>query len=167
MDQDVTWYGGRPRPRVHCARWGPSYTPSQKGCTTPQFSALVCCGQTSGWIKMALGTKVGLGPGRIVLHGDQAPPPKRGTAPNFRPMSIVDKLSPISATAEHLYKRSPKNGCMDQDETWLEGRPRPRLHYIYIFGGSCPVMEFCQVQNSVCVQVLRFPIFQRYCTALE
>jgi len=53
---------------------------------------------------MPLGTKVGLGPGRIVLHGDPAPPPKRGTVPpNFRPMSIVAKRSPISATAEHLY----------------------------------------------------------------
>jgi len=30
--------------------------------------------------------------------------------------------------------------------------------YIYIFGGSCPVLEFCQVQNSLCVQVLRSPI---------
>jgi len=23
MDQDPTWYGGRPRPRRHCVRWGP------------------------------------------------------------------------------------------------------------------------------------------------
>jgi len=30
--------------------------------------------------------------------------------------------------------------------------------YIYIFGGSCPRMEFCQVQNWLCVQVLRSPI---------
>jgi len=22
MDQDPTWYGGRPRPRPHCVRWG-------------------------------------------------------------------------------------------------------------------------------------------------
>ena len=51
---------------------------------------------------MLLGTKVGLGHGRIVLHGDQAPPPKRDTTPNFRPMSIVAKRSPISATAELL-----------------------------------------------------------------
>jgi len=28
--------------------------------------------------------------------------------------------------------------------------PSPGLvHYIYIFGGSCPVTEFCQVQNSL------------------
>jgi len=37
-----------------------------------------------------------------VLHGDPAPPPKRGTTPNFRPMSIVAKRSPISTAAEHL-----------------------------------------------------------------
>jgi len=24
MYQDATWYGGRPRPRRHCIRWGPS-----------------------------------------------------------------------------------------------------------------------------------------------
>jgi len=30
------------------------------------------------------------------------------------------------------------------------------VHYIYIFGGSCPVTEFCQVQNSLSIlQVLR------------
>ena len=32
------------------------------------------------------------------------------------------------------------------------------VHYIYIFGGSCHLMEFCHVQNSLCVKVLRFPI---------
>ena len=36
------------------------------------------------------------------------------------------------------------------------------------FGGCCPLTEFCQVQNSLCVQVLRSPICcQHYCTALE
>jgi len=38
-----------------------------------------------------------------------APLPQRGTAPNFRPMSIVVKRSPISATAELLYCLSPLN----------------------------------------------------------
>ena len=32
------------------------------------------------------------------------------------------------------------------------------VHYIYIFGGFCPLTEFYQVQNSLCVQVLRSPI---------
>jgi len=31
----------------------------------------------------------------------------------------------------------------------------PIFHYIYIFGGSCLLREFCQLQNSLCVQVLR------------
>jgi len=47
MDQDVTWYGGRPRPRPHCVRWGHSYLPPRKGCSSPpQFSAHDCCSQT-------------------------------------------------------------------------------------------------------------------------
>jgi len=29
------------------------------------------------------------------------------------------------------------------------------VYCIYIFGGFCPVMEFCPVQNSLCIQVLR------------
>jgi len=32
---------------------------------------------------MPLGMEVGLGPGRIVSHGDPAPPPKRGIPPIF------------------------------------------------------------------------------------
>jgi len=46
---------------------------------------LVYCGQRVGWIKMPLGTEVGLGPGHIVLDWDQAPlAPERGTAaPHF------------------------------------------------------------------------------------
>jgi len=32
MDQDATWYyGGRPRPRRHCVRWGPSSPLPKKG----------------------------------------------------------------------------------------------------------------------------------------
>jgi len=27
MYQDTTWYGGRPQPRRHCVRWGPSPFP--------------------------------------------------------------------------------------------------------------------------------------------
>jgi len=44
INQDVTWYRGRPGPRPHCAEWRPS-----------------------------------------------SPPPKKGTAANFRPMSIEAK----------------------------------------------------------------------------
>jgi len=79
MYQDATWCGGRPRPWPHCVRWGSSCP--QMG-HKPQFLTHVCCGQMAGWIKMLLGTEVGLGQGDIVLDGDLAPPPqkKRGTA---------------------------------------------------------------------------------------
>jgi len=72
MDLDGTWYGGRPRPRRLCVRWGPSITPRTEGTpTTIQFLAHVYCGQTTGWMKTPLGTEVDLGPGHIVLDGSQ------------------------------------------------------------------------------------------------
>jgi len=53
---------------------------------------------------MKVGMEVGLGPSHIMLDEDAASPPKRSTAaPGFRPLSIVAKWSPISATAEHLF----------------------------------------------------------------
>jgi len=73
MDHDATRYEGRPRP---------SFPPPQKiRGTAPNFR-LVCCGQTTGWIRMPLGTEVGLGPGDVVLDGDPAPP-KKGHSPHF------------------------------------------------------------------------------------
>jgi len=46
--------------------------PFPKRRRSPQFSAHVYCGQMAGWIKIALGMEVGLGPAHIVLHGDTA-----------------------------------------------------------------------------------------------
>ena len=60
-------------------------------CLSVLSVTLVHCGQTVGRIKMKLCMQVGLGPGQIVLDGDPAPPPQRGTAPNFRPMSVAAK----------------------------------------------------------------------------
>ena len=56
MDQDASWYEGRPRPR-HIV---------------------------------------------TLFYMETQLIPQRGTAPNFRPMSIVAKWSLISATTEHL-----------------------------------------------------------------
>jgi len=66
--------------------------PSLKG-HSPQFLAIVCCGQTAGWTKMPYGMEVGLGPGDFVFDGDAAIPRKKGkpTPPNFWPMPIVAK----------------------------------------------------------------------------
>jgi len=70
MDQDEAWYGGRPRPGYIVLDGDPA--PPKRH--SPQLSSHVCCGQTPGWIKMPLGTEVGLGRGEIVLDGDQLPP---------------------------------------------------------------------------------------------
>jgi len=54
----------------------------KRGQSPPKFSVHVYCGQTAGWIKMALGMEVGFGPGHIVLDGDPAhPPQKKGAEP--------------------------------------------------------------------------------------
>jgi len=38
MDQDATWYEGRPRPRPHYVTWGPSSPPSKEGAEpSPNF----------------------------------------------------------------------------------------------------------------------------------
>jgi len=56
----------------------------------------------AGWIEMPLGMEVGFRPGDLVLDGDPAPP-KRGTAPHFRPMSIVAKR--LYASGYHSVRR--------------------------------------------------------------
>jgi len=79
------------------------------GGAPSQFLAHVYCGQTAGWIKMALGTEVGLGPVHIVLDGDTAPLPQKGAEPPcFDPSLLWPK------------------GWMHQDATWYGGRPQPR-----------------------------------------
>jgi len=109
MDQNATWYGCRPWPRPHCARLGPSSPFSKKGALhSPQFSAHVCCRQTTGWIKMPLVMEVGLSPGNIVFDADQLHP-KGQSSPIFGPCLLWP------------------NGCMDQDATWYEGRPWLKL----------------------------------------
>jgi len=70
----------------------------------PVCNVGVHCVQMVGWIKMKLGTAVGLDPGNIVLY--LAPSPKKGLC----------LLWP--------------NGWTDQDATWYEGRPRPWPHCV-------------------------------------
>jgi len=104
IDQDGTWYGGGPWPRPHCVRWGKSSTP--RG-TAPQFSAHVCCGQTAGWIKTQLGTKVGLGQGHIVLDGAQLSPKKGDRVPPiFGPYLLWPNGRPSEILLSSCYKSS-------------------------------------------------------------
>jgi len=64
----------------HIALDGDPSPPPPKG-HSPQFSAHVCCGQTTEWISMPLVRKVGLGPCDVVLDGDPAPPSPKGAQP--------------------------------------------------------------------------------------
>jgi len=58
--------------------------PSQKGGgarAEPPIFGPCLCGQTVGWIKIALGMEVGPDPVHIVADGDTAPLSKKGTEP--------------------------------------------------------------------------------------
>jgi len=82
----------------------PGLLPKNGAEPPPQFSTHVYCGQTAGWIKMALGMAVGLGPGHIVLDEEPVPLAKKGDkAPNFQPIFIVAKW--LDASRCHLVWR--------------------------------------------------------------
>ena len=119
MDQDATWYEGRPRSRPHCVRWGPSSLAKQKrGAQPPPHNFWP---MSVGWMNQDAtwygGKLIGLGPGYIVLDLDPVPQ-KEVHPPIFGPCL----LWPI--------------GWMDQDATWygrflgpgdvvLDGDPAP------------------------------------------
>jgi len=102
------------------------------------------CGQTAGWIKMPLGTDVGLGPGHIVLDGDPAPP-KKGYSPQF---SAHVCCGPTAGLIKMLLW---SNGYIDQDVTGYGGRPRPRPTLCWMGtdpppkkkGGTAPIFGQC------------------------
>jgi len=59
--------------RGHIVLDGDPGPPPPKG-HSPQFLAHICYCQIAGWIKMPLGTEVGLSPGDVVLDGYTAAP---------------------------------------------------------------------------------------------
>jgi len=90
-------------------------------CPVCLSGALVCCGQTVGWIEVKLGTQVALGPGHIALDGDPAPQsPKGHNPPIFGPYLLWP------------------NGRLDQDATCYGGRPHLRPGDIVLGGNSAP-----------------------------
>jgi len=65
-----------------------------------------------------------------------------GTPANFNGFYVLALL---------LHRRRSTEVIQIMHNVWLS----PGLvHYVYIFRGSCHLTEFCQVQNSLCVQVL-------------
>jgi len=104
MDQDATWYGGRPRPRRLCVRCGPRSPPQKGACLLwpngwmdqdgtwhgdksqprghsplPNFWPIsIVAKRLDGCIKLPLGMDVDLSPGDLVIDGDPIPCPKSG-----------------------------------------------------------------------------------------
>ena len=128
MDQDETWYAGRPRPWPHCVRWGPRF-PSPKGAQPP-FLAYIYCGQMAGWITMPLGIEVGLGQATLWSMETQLPLPKKGGAPAiFGPCLLCP------------------NGWKGQDVTWYRGGLGPG--YIMLDGDASPPKKgHCTPKNG-------------------
>jgi len=66
--------------------------------------------------------------------------------------------------ASLLHRRRSTEVNQTLHDVW----PSPGLvHYIYIFEGTCELMEFCEMQNSLCVQVLHSPILAALLHALQ
>jgi len=104
MDQDATWYRGRPRSRRHCVRWWTKLPPGKGTAPTPLFGLCLLwpnCwrNQDANWYEGAARPRP-----HCVRWGPSSLPPKKKGAqpPNFRPMSVVSEQSPISVTADHL-----------------------------------------------------------------
>jgi len=69
MHQDATWYGNNLSPGDFVLDVDSAPSPKKGGA--PHFSTHDYCGKTAAWIKMPLGTEIGLGPYVIVLDWDQ------------------------------------------------------------------------------------------------
>ena len=76
---------------------------------------------------------------------------------------IMANFGPLMAEIGPVVWGTPANfngfrvlaSLLQRRQTLHDVWPSPGLlHYTYIFGDCCPLMEFCQVQNSLCIQVL-------------
>jgi len=64
-----------------------------------------------------------------------------GTPANFNGFRVLASL---------LHRRRSTDVSQTLHDVW----PSPGMvHCVYTFGSSCPLMEFCQVQYSLCVQI--------------
>jgi len=77
-----------------------------------------------------------------------------GTPANFNGFRVLALL---------LQRRCSMEANQTLQDVWPS---RGLLHYIFIFGGSCSVMEFCQVQSSLSSKSCALLHWQHYCTAL-
>jgi len=103
MDQDATWYRGKPWPRRRCLRWGRGSSFLLKGAQPPVFGP--CLLWPDGWMDEDTtwyGSRPRPRPDCVRWGSSSLPSshhsPKRDTAapPPFRPMSIVATVAYLS-----------------------------------------------------------------------
>jgi len=107
MDQDATWYEGRPRPMRHCIKWGPSYR-TWKRAQQPHFSTHVYCGETVTHLSNCWGlvTKYNAPATKMLqlLGADPPDTPPTGICPWTPP---GDFCPPYSLTWHTTFKNAP------------------------------------------------------------
>ena len=82
-------------------------------------------------------------------YGELRPTNGWGRLVRFRHPSEFQWVSCLLASLLQRCRSPQANQTLH--DVWLSPR---FVHYIYIFSGSCPRAEFCNVQNSLCIQVL-------------
>jgi len=125
MDQDATWYGGRPWPRPHCVRWRPSSFQQPPPLFSPcELWPNGCMDQDSTWyggrprprpsIKMPLAMEVCLG--RPFLGGSwrRSYPQKKGT-PAPAQVPIEHKVAWAEAYLHTKWHLSPSSRLVTMD----------------------------------------------------
>ena len=159
MDQDATWYGGRPWPRPHCARWGPSSL-SNKGAQPHNFRPMsVVAKQLDGSRYHLVGGRPW--PRRLCVEWRPSSTQKKGHSPSpnywhvysgqmagWIKMPLATKVNPcpgdvvidgVTAPLQPLKEHSPPvfgpcplwpKGWMDEDATWYGSRLWPRPHCV-------------------------------------
>jgi len=85
-----------------------------------------------------------------------------------RPINGWDRLASFGYPSTSKFQQASRLGftsllqrrhSVEVNHTLHHVWPSPALvHYIRFWGCCFPLMDFCQVQNSFCVQVLRYPI---------
>jgi len=138
MDQDETWLGGRPRPRPHCVRWGPSSPSPKRGHSSPPPLFGPCLLLPNGWMDQD-----------ATWYGGRPLPRPHCVRrqPSFLPHSTA-----ASHFSAHVY-------C-DQTAGWIKiplgtGRPQPR-RYCVRWGTQLPLRKVHSPHFSAhiyCVQM--------------
>ena len=100
--------------------------------------------------------QTGLGPGHIVLDRDPAPPLQRGTAPNFRPISIVAKW--LDASLGLDVGLSPGDFVLDGDPAPLPKRGWSPQFLAHVYCGQMTAW----IKMSAFRQSLKTFFFNQY-----